>query len=264
MKIIDTHTHVFPDNVAARAIPLLEQRAEVKAFYDGTLSGLKNSMKNSGVTSSILQPVATSPDQVESINKWIMAIADESIIPFGALHPRYPGWRDELLKLNEHGIKGIKFHADYQEFELDEPVLYEIYEQLREFDMIVLFHMGEDIGLSPPYTSLPEKLKKVVVDFPELSVIASHMGGYKMWGRVFDCLVGSDIYLETSFGIGFMSEQQFMRMVSEHGIDKVVFGSDSPWLSQQGEIAKIRALKLSEQAKQKILFDNAARLMDVS
>ena len=264
MKSIDIHTHAFPDEVAAKAVPLLKKRASIEAFTDGTLTDLKRSMEASGVARSVIVPVSTKPGQVESINNWIMSIEDEAFIGFGTIHPRHKAWKDELARLNEHGIKGIKFHPDYQKFELDEPILYKIYEQVRENDMIILFHLGIDLGLSPPYTSLPGKLGKVMSDFAGLKVIASHMGGYEMWDDAERYLVGRDLYLETSFGIGFMPDERFLKMVQDHGVEKVLFGTDSPWRPQNGEIEKIEALNLTNREKRRILHDNAARLLGLN
>jgi len=263
MKIIDIHTHTFPDEVAAKAIPLLKKRASVEAFTDGTLACLKRSMDACGVSCSVIVPVSTKPGQVESINQWIVSIDNESFIGFGTIHPRHEGWKDELARLKDCGIKGIKFHADYQKFEMDEPILYEIYEQVREYGMIILFHMGTDLGLLPPYTSLPSKLGKIMSDFPGLKVVAAHMGGYEMWNDVERYLVGLDLYLETSFGIGFMPDERFLKIVRNHGSEKVLFGTDSPWRPQDVEVEKIRAIDLSDHEKQQILYGNAARLLEL-
>ncbi len=263
MKAIDIHTHAFPADLAAKAIPLIEQAANTKAFLDGTLDDLKRSMDAAGVVISVLQPVSTSPQQVKSINNWIMSIQDEAFLGFGTIHPKYQAWEDELKRLRQGGIKGVKFHSEYQNFMLDNAEVYPIYERIAEHGMIILFHMGADIGFSPPYKSDPKKLAKVLSDFPGLKVIAAHMGSYKMWDAVEQYLVGKDVYLETSFGIGFMSDEQFLQTVKNHGAEKILFGTDSPWRNQPEEIEKIDALKLTHRERRQIFFDNAARLLEL-
>ena len=42
--IIDFHTHIFPDKIAAKTIESLGTLAGVQAATDGTLNGLLNSM----------------------------------------------------------------------------------------------------------------------------------------------------------------------------------------------------------------------------
>ena len=46
--IIDFHTHIFPEKIASKTISVLEQKAGISAFTDGTLEGLKRSMQESG------------------------------------------------------------------------------------------------------------------------------------------------------------------------------------------------------------------------
>ena len=43
--IIDFHTHVFPPKIAPNAIATLEMKAAAHSFTDGTLPGLRASMK---------------------------------------------------------------------------------------------------------------------------------------------------------------------------------------------------------------------------
>ena len=68
--VIDFHTHVFPDAIAAKTIEMLEKRSGVKASTDGTLNDLVRSMEQNGVDVSVLLPVVTKPQQFESINKF--------------------------------------------------------------------------------------------------------------------------------------------------------------------------------------------------
>ena len=57
-KIIDFHTHAFPENVAARAIPALEKAGHVQAYTDGTSAGLLASMSRAGIDKSVICSIA--------------------------------------------------------------------------------------------------------------------------------------------------------------------------------------------------------------
>ena len=114
--IIDIHTHCFPDNLAPRAISTLANKANIQPYTDGTINGLKKSMKTAGINISFIQPIATKPEQTTGINKWAIESQDENIRFFGTLHPDFPYWKDEIKVLAQAGIKGIKFHPDYQNF----------------------------------------------------------------------------------------------------------------------------------------------------
>ena len=70
---IDFHTHVFPENVAPKAIAALETAAgefNLKAVADGTINSLKESMRDNCIDYSVTFGVATKAAQVSSINNW--------------------------------------------------------------------------------------------------------------------------------------------------------------------------------------------------
>ena len=58
-------------------------------------------------------------------------------------------------------------------------------------------------------------------------------------------------------------DEQFLRIVRDHGADRILFGSDSPWSKADEDIASIRALPLGEEEKTAILGGNAARLLGI-
>ena len=55
--IIDFHTHIFPDKIAAKSIENLEKASGIKAATDGTLQGLLDSMDKNNVDISVIMPV---------------------------------------------------------------------------------------------------------------------------------------------------------------------------------------------------------------
>jgi uncharacterized protein len=264
MKTIDIHTHAFPDQLAAKVVRELSQQGGIKYYANGTIDGLKESMHQAGIELSVLYPVATKPQQVVSINNWAINIEDASIISLGAMHPDFDRCREEIERIHQAGLKGIKLHPQYQDFQLDGPRLYRIYELLVEFDMILSLHMGGDEIMLPPYAGTPEKLAHVLDDFPGLKVIAAHMGGYDQWDAVEEHLVGRELFLETSFGLGFIPDHKFLQIVRAHGADKVLFGSDSPWRPQKEDICKLMEVGLTETELNQIRRLNAVKLLQLN
>ena len=49
MRIIDIHTHVWPDAVAEKAVNGLMVEGMLTPYYDGTVSGLVADMDRTGV-----------------------------------------------------------------------------------------------------------------------------------------------------------------------------------------------------------------------
>ena len=87
-------------------------------------------MRTAGIDRSLLLPIATKPSQTESINKWAASVSDQSIMSFGTIHPDYPLWKDQIEYLLHAGIKGIKFHPEYQDFYVDDERMFPLYDAL--------------------------------------------------------------------------------------------------------------------------------------
>lgn len=261
--IIDIHTHCFPDDLAVRAVPLLAETAAIQSYTDGTVHDLKRSMREADIDISVVQPIATKPSQVKTINDWAGKIQDETIMSFGTLHPDYPDWKEEVKRLVERGSKGIKFHPDYQDFFVDEERMYPIYEMLFSHGLIILFHAGVDIGLKPPYHCTPDRLRKLIRMFPGGRIIAAHMGSFLYWDEVLEVLAGEDIYFDTSYSLHRLGEERMVQLIRAHGASRVLFGTDSPWSSQAGDVKDFQSLALSQDEQEMILCKNARMLLGI-
>ena len=261
--IIDIHTHCFPDKIAPRAVHILAQKSEISPYIDGTVRELKKSMGHAGVDVSVLQHIATKQEQTAGINRWAAEIQDHNILSFGTIHPDYPQWKDEIKWLVEMGIKGVKFHPDYQNFFVDEPKLFPIYQSLLESGLVILFHAGIDIGIPDPCHCLPQRLRNVITSFPGSKIVAAHMGGYRCWEDVEKYILGREVYFDTSFSFSDLGSTQMERIMKEHGVSKILFGTDSPWTNPAIEISNIRSMNFSSKETDMILGGNAKSLLNL-
>ena len=107
------------------------------------------------------------------------------------------------------GIKGVKFHPDYQMFFVDEERMFPLYRQMADAGLIAFFHAGVDIGLPPPVHCPPDRLATVLDRVPDLTVVAAHFGGFKMWDDVEKYLIGRNLWLDTSLHAGVASGGAF-------------------------------------------------------
>jgi predicted TIM-barrel fold metal-dependent hydrolase len=261
--VIDFHTHVFPDNIAKRAIEKLTINIEniYEPVHDGTLSGLLKNMDNWSIDISVVQPVLTNSSQVISINEFARNICSERIISFGAIDPHSKDYKSQIDFVVDLGLKGLKFHAEYQNFIVDDNNMLKIYDYALSKELIILHHAGFDPGFSPPFKSTPQQFANIVDAMQGGIIIAAHFGGHAQWDDVEKHLAGRNIYLDTSMGFEYFSHEQFIRIVRTHGADKVLFGSDSPWSNAKTEIEHLNTLPLSQREKDDILFGNAKRLL---
>lgn len=262
--IVDFHTHCFPGEMAPRVVPYLAGQAGIQPVLGGTVSELKESMARAGIDLCVLQNIATRPGQTTAVNDWAAGAQGQGIISFGSLHPGYPQWEDELRRIKDMGLKGIKMHPDYQKFFVDDRGMFKIYEKIRELDLIILFHAGLDIGLDPPYHCTPTRLLVILNNFPGLKVVAAHMGGYAYWDQVEEMLAGKDLYFDTSYSFNDLGKDKMSRLIKLHGVEKILFGTDSPWTDQSRELENFRSLDLGGEEKRKVLGDNALNLLGLN
>jgi predicted TIM-barrel fold metal-dependent hydrolase len=262
--IIDFHTHVFPDQKSSMILTSLSKRADIPHFTDGTLSGLLNSMEKGGIHLSVISRITTRADQVMSINQWLYGLKKKNILPLATIHPDLKKGEEYIEKLKNIGFKGIKVHPDYQGFYADDKRMYPFYDALQSSGMPILFHAGLDRGLLPPFHAMPEQLLNVHRQFPRLKMVAAHMGGEDNYQETEECLLGTEIYLDTAFVLRIMDKNLLKRFLNKHSKDRFLFGSDSPFSEQAEDLKYLMNLSyLNQQEKEKIAGKNAADLLGV-
>lgn len=261
--VIDFHTHAFPDDLAPKVIEKLIGDAPTgKNFTDATASGLRKSLKKNNITGAVVLPIATKIEQVPTINAFQASIDQPPLIPFGAIHPDAENFVEVITFFKKHDIKGIKLHPEYQDFYMDAPQYFPLYEALSSAGIRILFHAGKDPG---PFTcdhALPAGFKKVRKNFPRLKIVAAHMGGWQLWEESYRELCGESLYFDTAAIYGLIDRDLFVRMVEKHGDDFILFGSDSPWFDQGEAFKWIDSLPLTTLQKEKIFFLNAERFLN--
>lgn len=263
--VIDFHTHAFPDAIAERAIASLVRSSEglYPPCSDGTLMGLKQNMERFGVSLSVVQPVITKPSQTKGLNEWAQSINGDGIISFGGIHPHTDDYKRDIDFVVSLGLVGIKLHPEYQDFVVDSPIMLRIYDYAFSKGLIILQHAGYDPAFKAPFRSSPKAFARVVKEMQGGKMVLAHLGSQGMWGDVERYLCGLDVYFDTSMGTFLYPEEQFIRIVKNHGSDKILFGSDAPWSRADKEIAAIRSMPLSDGDKDRILYKNAEELLRI-
>ena len=263
--IIDFHTHIFPDELAPRAMYQLS--ASINYIYtpvsDGTVSGLLQNMDDWGVDLSVVQPVVTNESQMRKVNEWVAGIRSERLVCFGSIYPLAEDYKSAIDFVAALGLKGLKFHPEYQDFIVDDRRMLRIYDYALSKGLILLFHAGYDPAFSPPYRSSPQQFAHIEEEMRGGVLIAAHLGGHDQWDDVESCLAGRNIYLDTSMGFEYFPHDQFVRIVRRHGADKILFASDAPWSNAQTEKEQLMALAIPDEEKDMILGGNAKRLLGI-
>lgn len=267
MKIIDFHTHIFPDAVAPKALSRLQDMCGVAPCTEGTLASTIQRMDHSGIDMSISLNIATNPRQQETINTSAAKMQELSqgrVMAFGSVHPDHPDVLAELERINVLGIKGIKFHPDYQNFFVDEERMFPIYEKCGKLGLIVVFHAGWDYYSPNEVHATPKAEAVIARRFPQTRFVFAHLGGLNRWDEVEEFLLGEpNVYLDTSLAASFTPKEQAQRIIENHLEDNILLGSDCPWENPKKSKEFIESLPLSEKKKQKILSLNAQKLLGI-
>ena len=279
--IIDIHTHTFPDKIAARAVDQLSHTAHIQPFTGATNGELSLSMQRAGINRSVVLPVVTSERQVTKLNDAAARINERTeetgILSFGCMHPDFEGYYDEISRIRELGLKGIKIHPVYQGADIDDIRFLRMIDRAAQLGLIVITHAGLDVGFPGAVRCSPQMCRHVVDEIGSFPFILAHMGGWNNWDEVPYYLADTGVYLDTAFSGGCMTPlpdgywkeedlqmlrpEPFAQLIRAFGADRVLFGTDSPWSDQAQTLAYIRALPLAEAEIEKILGDNARELL---
>ena len=262
--LIDFHTHAFPEKIAEKAITKLSfASGGLQPHTNGTLFGLKESMKKGGVDISVVMNIATNAEQQRNVNDFAASINNrEDVFAFGSVFPDSPDALSELERIKELGLLGVKLHPDYQGFFVDDEKMKPIYKKISQLGLITLFHAGFDYGFAPPYGATPERLEKALGWF-DSPVIAAHWGGLSCGDGVLKHLCGKDIYFDTSFGYGTLPKYYAEKIIEKHGSEKMLFGTDTPWHNKEMEMRLLNSLPLGETEMQNITHNNAEKLLGI-
>lgn len=290
MRIIDFHTHTFPDRIAAAALNSLKHDSETVPHTEGTNSDLRRSMDEAGVDISIVLPVVTNPAKSSSMNNYAARINEEfeqtGIFSIGGIHPESPNIREVIREAADLGLKGLKLHPDYYGIEFNDIRIKRVVDIASENGLFIITHAGMDIGLYPPICCSIASIMDVMKDVRPEALVLAHMGGWMNWEEVTEVLgpfcneynnncSGRGVYLDTAFSIGEiewldpdshkayhqMSDDQFRRMVETFGSDRILFATDSPWAEQRDYVDRIYNMGLTPPELEQIFHENAEHIL---
>lgn len=259
-EIIDFHAHIYPDKIASRAVSAIGSFYDLPMEGQGTAENLIESGRKAGIQRFVISSTATSPKQVRTINDFISGVCHRhsGFIGFGTMHRDFSDPESETQRMIRLGLKGVKLHPDFQESDIDHPSMFPLYEAL-EGRLPILFHIGD---YRMDYSS-PQRLARVLKQFPGLVVIAAHLGAYTIWEEWGETLLGKNVYIDTSSALMFLDQETATKIIRSHGVDKVLFGTDYPMWTHQDELERFLALGLTPAENQKIFSENAKKLFNL-
>jgi predicted TIM-barrel fold metal-dependent hydrolase len=195
------------------------------------------------------------------------------LIPFGSIDPaRGPaGVRSARRLVEDHGVRGFKFHPSIQAFAPNDPAVYPMYEELQSLGVPALFHTGQTgIGAGLPggrgiklRYSDPMLLDDVAADFPGLTIIMAHPSVPWQDAAISVATHKANVYIDLSGWSPKYFPPQLVRAANSLLKHKVLFGSDYPLLRPERWIRDFAALEIKEDVRPLIMKENAVRALDL-
>lgn len=257
--IIDAHAHIYPDKIARRASDSISKFYDIGMCEEGTVSRLIALGDEYGIDKFLVHSVATTPEQTGIITNYISSVVNDypdRMIGFTSLHPDSDDIADEVDRAIDLGLKGIKLHPDFQEFNIDSDAAFRIYEVI-EGRLPVLIHTGD----YRTQFSKPERILNVIKRFPRLTVIAAHFGGWSEWDSAAAALAGTGVYVDTSSSQYALPPGKIRELLDRYGENYCIFGSDYPMWNVKHELDMLMPLFRSDEEKEKVLHDNIEKLV---
>ena len=261
-KLFDFHTHIYPEKIASKASVNLGNFYNFVVEGAGTYEGLERVGAEAGARGFLLLGVATNPSQVHSVNDFIADTVKLSrsrgfhTYGFLGMHQDHPDFAAELDRSVALGLSGVKIHPDIQGVDIDDRRLFELYSMM-EGKLPLYLHMGDD---RPQYRfSSPEKLVRVLDEFPRLTVVAAHLGGYRSWDSATEFLAKREnVWYDTSSALWAMTTEYANEVISKLGTERIMFGTDYPVKNTAEEVERVLALDLTDDEREDIFWNNAA------
>jgi hypothetical protein len=190
--------------------------------------------------------------------------ASARLIPIATVNPFLHHEPARLLErlVREEDFRGLKLYPTYAQFYPNDRMLYPVYARAEALGIPVQVHTGSSVfrGSRLKYGD-PLFLDDVAVDFPDLTLLITH-GGRPFWydRAVALCRLHSNVFID----LAGLPPQRLLDYFPElpRLPGKFIFGSDWPGVPKgiAANIAAIRALPISDEAKASILGETAARL----
>lgn len=261
-RIIDFHTHLFPEKIAHRAVDGMYSYCKIPYRSTGDLPALAEHMKREHMALCVNHPVCTNPEKVRSCNDFAARVAAvPGFASFGCLHPELKDWRTELRTFKSRGLIGLKIHNEYQEFFFDSRLCQSMIEAAFEEGLMVLVHAGADPVSPDVHRCTPEMIARAMPLLRQGTFIAAHLGGHQMLDDAMKYVVGSPVYIDTSMAAMYYSDVRVRQAVEAHDPDRVLFGSDSPWDDAATAASVLRHVGLDADLLDRVLYRNGARLL---
>jgi predicted TIM-barrel fold metal-dependent hydrolase len=252
--IVDAHVHMGPG---------LGNHADACLFDAYTGDQLITAMDKAGIDAGIVfAPLWQGGDfydpSYEKGNEAIFQAAKKypsRIIGYGRVNPNFGDQAIRELNrcISDYKFQGIMMHPEWESFAANDlNLLGPIFRIAQQHKLPVTFHTGY-YPTCQPLLFLP-----LAEAFPDVPIMLKHMGYEYLRDAIVVARLTKNVLLETA---GNTSAAEIRAGIKGAGAEKVVYGSDLPYVSPEIVIQRIQLMEdVSEREKQAVLGGNIAQL----
>ena len=280
---IDVHTHVEVSAVDGRGSLSPELEAAADRYFGRdqgrpTIDELADHYRELSLAAVVFTVDARTAMGVDPIPSEEIAEAagrhDDVLLAFGSVDPHLGQAAVAMVHrlVDDHDVRGFKFHPSVQAFDPDDRAFYPVWEAIQDRGRIALFHTGQTgIGAGLPggggirlAHSNPMLVDAVAADFPGLDIILAHPSFPWQDEALAVATHKPRVHIDLSGWSPKYFPDQLVRYANTLLQDKMLFGSDYPMLTPERWLRDFEQLDLRDEVRAKILKHNAARLLGLA
>jgi predicted TIM-barrel fold metal-dependent hydrolase len=183
----------------------------------------------------------------------------DRLIGYASVNPHYPERvQAELARsFDELGLTMIKLHPTIVEYPVSGPAYEPVWRFASERHTIVLSHTWAGTP-----TCSPKHFEPLAKAYPDVIFVLGHSGGTPAgYVEAIDAAGKyANIYLDLCRSD--MSRTWVERIVNQVGAERVLWGTDFPFIEPSYLIGRLACTTLSDRAKRQVFGDNMARLLE--
>jgi predicted TIM-barrel fold metal-dependent hydrolase len=202
----------------------------------------------------------------------VAAANPDVMIPFASVDPGRPDAAERAQRLlDEHHVRGFKFHPNIQEFFPNDRAVYPLYEVIAAAGVPALFHTGHSgIGSGVPgggglrlKYSNPIYVDDVAADFPHMPIVLAHPSFPWQDEALSIAMHKPEVHIDLSGWSPKYFPPQLVQYANTLLKHQVLFGSDYPMITPDRWLADFERLDIDDDVRPLILKENAARLLNL-
>ncbi|MDE7065483.1 MAG: amidohydrolase family protein [Desulfovibrionaceae bacterium] len=178
-------------------------------------------------------------------------------------HKKMAAVREIEQVVAEYGMKGIAIDPYLAHIPACDARFYPLYTKCCELDIPVFITMApppQVPGAIMDYAD-PRHVDAVARDFPELTLIMSH-GGYPYVNEaIYACLRNANVYMDISEYERAPMVEVYVQAMATTISDKVLFASAHPFIELADALEAYKGFALSDEVRNKIMYENARRVL---